>query len=156
MATDSIIDGPYGGYGGQPYSELHNNQKLKHVDAWGTSFAGYDVLGGIQFTWADGFQGPVIGREDANHYKAFDFDDDERITKMTVYAGDGEGFVNGIHFETDNPKHKPFDVGSRIGKDNYPDLGNGEWIGAESRNPAVAQDGGAQGVVDNIRLYFND
>ncbi|KKK22198.1 hypothetical protein P175DRAFT_0217466 [Aspergillus ochraceoroseus IBT 24754] len=156
MAQDNIVDGPFGGFGGQPYREQHNSQRLKKVDAWGTSYAGYFVLGGFQLTWPDGHQSDLVGKIDANHHSSFNFDDDEKITSMIVYAGDGEGFVNGIHFETNKPQHGAFDVGGTEGKQNPLDVGNGEWVGAESRDPSVPHDGGAEGVVDNIRVYFNE
>jgi hypothetical protein len=149
-------DGPYGGQGGSAYNALHNEQKVKHVEAWSADYKGYNVLGALELSFEDGTSTGRIGGRDPNidydPVEPFDFQDGETITRMHVYAGDGEGFCNGFDFETNWGRE--FTVGSKIGKPNQvPDLGrNGEWAGASGRDDVH----GADAVVDNMILYFKN
>ncbi|OJI96708.1 hypothetical protein ASPVEDRAFT_36118 [Aspergillus versicolor CBS 583.65] len=144
-----VRNGPYGGMGGEYYNAEHDEHKIRRVDAWGRSYRGYDVLNGFQFTYDDGHKGPLVGHENPNDHKDFTFEDGEKIDRMTVYAGFDEGFVNGFDFHT-NYNHD-FTVAGKEGKVNHlPHLGNGEWIGAEGRDPIH----GAAEVVDNIDIWF--
>ncbi|KAL3483113.1 hypothetical protein BJX62DRAFT_231213 [Aspergillus germanicus] len=149
-------DGPYGGQGGSSYNALHNDQKIKHIDAWKCNYMGYDVLGGLNFVFEDGTPSGRFGCKD-NHIgyveeRPFDFADGETIDSMKVYAGDGEGFCNGFEFHTNHNNH--YSAGSKIGRE-FPvdNLGkNGEWAGATGRDGQH----GADAVVDNMVLYFKN
>ncbi|KAL2830897.1 Jacalin-like lectin domain-containing protein [Aspergillus cavernicola] len=144
-----VLNGPYGGLGGSYYNAEHGEHKIKKLDAWGRSYAGYDVLNGIQFTWDDNYNGPLIGHKNDNIHREFEFQDDEKINAMTVYAGDGEGFVNGLEFDTNRGRH--YEVGGKEGKVNHlRNLGTGDWIGAEGRDNIH----GASDVVDSMDIYF--
>lgn len=148
-AYGRVKNGPYGGMGGEYYDAEHGEHKIRQVNAWGRSYAGYDVLNGFQFTYDDGYQGPLVGHENVNNHKEFTFKDGEKIDSMTVYAGDNEGFVNGFDFHTNYNNN--YSVGGKEGKPNrLPSIGTGEWIGAEGRDPIH----GAADVVDNIDIWF--
>lgn len=145
-----VMNGPYGGMGGSYYNAEHGSHKVKKINAWGRSYAGYDVLNGFQFTFDDGQLGPLVGHINANVPGEFEFHDGEKIASMNVYAGDGEGFVNGFKFDTNQGRH--FEIGGKEGKNNaLANLGTGDWIAAEGRDPIH----GADDVVDNIEIYFN-
>ncbi|OJJ08460.1 hypothetical protein ASPVEDRAFT_34609 [Aspergillus versicolor CBS 583.65] len=145
-----VMNGPYGGMGGSYYNAEHGSHKIKKINAWGRSYAGYDVLNGFQFTFDDNHQGPLVGHINENDAGEFEFRDGEKISSMHVHAGDGEGFVNGFEFDTN--QHRHFEIGGKEGKDNdVPHLGNGDWIAAEGRDPIH----GADAVVDNIDIYFS-
>ncbi|KAL4778135.1 Jacalin-like lectin domain-containing protein [Aspergillus varians] len=145
-----VTNGPYGGMGGSYYDAEHGSHKIKKVNAWGRSYAGYDVLNGFQFTYDDGYQSPLVGHVNNNVSGQFEFKDGEKIASMNVYAGDGEGFVNGFEFNTNQGRH--FTIGGKEGKNNHlQNLGTGDWIGAEGRDPIH----GAAEVVDNIDIYFS-
>ncbi|KAL3455763.1 hypothetical protein BJX64DRAFT_297298 [Aspergillus heterothallicus] len=148
-------DGPYGGPGGSAYDARSNESRVHRVRTWSADYAGYNVLGGIQFDFDDGSSSGRIGGRDPNinYYedKPFIFDDGEKIEDMTVFAGDGEGFCNGIMFHTNKAEKGPWKGGSQIGYPfHVPDLGNGEWAGATGRDSQH----GANAVVDNMVLYF--
>ncbi|EAW20403.1 uncharacterized protein NFIA_100400 [Aspergillus fischeri NRRL 181] len=143
-----VEDGPYGGYGGSYYKAEHGAHKIKKIDAWGRSYDGYDVVNGFQFTWDDGYTGPLVGQKNPNIHKTFEFGDNEMITSMTIRAGHNEGYVDAIEFDTNKRRH--YEVGGKGGEPNIikgEDLGNGEWIGAEGRDRIH----GADAVVDSIK-----
>ncbi|GIC92227.1 uncharacterized protein Aud_008693 [Aspergillus udagawae] len=143
-----VEDGPYGGYGGSYYKAEHGQHKIKKIDAWGRSYDGYDVVNGFQFTWDDGYKGPLVGHQNPNIYRPFEFEDDEKITSMTIRAGHDVGFVDAIEFNTNKSRH--YEVGGKGGEPNVikgKHLGNGDWIGAEGRDPIH----GADAVVDSIK-----
>ncbi|GKZ36919.1 hypothetical protein AbraIFM66950_008184 [Aspergillus brasiliensis] len=148
-------DGPYGGMGGSAYDARNEEQKLRHLDAWATDYNGYRVLGAIRFEFDQGSSGRIGGKDpNLNYYpESYDFDPDETIKEMWVYAGDNEGYVNGFKFKTDRGE---FEIGGTEGKETYlhgRDLGaNGEWAGATGRDTVH----GADAVVDNMILYFRD
>jgi hypothetical protein len=143
------MNGPYGGMGGSYYDEVHGEHKVKKIDAWGRSYKGYDVLNGFQFTWDDNHVGNLIGHKNDNIHSGFEFKDGEKIHGMTVYAGDGEGFVNGFKFDTN--KGRSYSIGGKKGKENHlANLGTGDLIGAEGRDKTH----GAGEVVDNMDIYF--
>ncbi|KAA8645428.1 hypothetical protein EYZ11_008625 [Aspergillus tanneri] len=147
-----VEDGPYGGFGGSYYNAENGQRKIKRIDAWGRSWDGYDVVNGLQFTWDDGYQGPLVGHKNPNIYRPFEFDRDEIITSMTIRAGDNVGYVDGIEFDTNQNRH--YEVGGKGGKANVLRgrlLGNGEWTRAEGRDPIH----GAGEVLDNIKVFFN-
>ena len=144
-----IMNGPYGGMGGSYYNEVHGEHNIKKIDAWGRSYSGYDVLNGFQFTWDDNYQGNLIGQKNDNIHQGFEFEDGEKINNMTVYAGDGEGYVNGFQFDTNKGRH--YSIGGTEGKVNHlNNLGTGDLIGAEGRDSIH----GSGEVVDNMDLYF--
>ncbi|GAQ11726.1 griffithsin [Aspergillus lentulus] len=146
--TQRVEDGPYGGNGGSYYDAEHGHHKIKRIDAWGRSYAGFDVVNGFQFTWDDGYTGPLVGEKNDNIYRPFEFEDNEKITSMTIRAGDNEGYVDAIEFDTNRSRH--YEVGGKGGKLNRIEgeqLGNGEWIGAEGKDGAV---------VDSIEVFFNE
>ncbi|OJJ52424.1 hypothetical protein ASPSYDRAFT_52052 [Aspergillus sydowii CBS 593.65] len=144
-----VKNGPYGGMGGEYYDAEHGEHKIRKVDAWGRSYAGYDVLNGFQFTYDDGYQGQLVGHKNPNDHEEFTFKDGEKIDSMNVYAGDNEGFVNGFDFHTNYNNN--YTIGGKEGKPNHlTNLGNGEWIGVEGRDPIH----GAAEVVDNMDIWF--
>ncbi|KAJ0420282.1 hypothetical protein BJY00DRAFT_323976 [Aspergillus carlsbadensis] len=149
-------DGPYGGQGGSAYNATHNEQKIRHIDAWGATYDGYPVLGALQFVFEDGTPtGRIGGRDPGIGYTPeppFDFQDGETIESMNVYAGDGEGFCNGFEFHTN--RGRDYSAGTKIGlKSAVEDLGrDGEWAGASGRDGQH----GADAVVDNMILYFKN
>ncbi|GLA36001.1 hypothetical protein AnigIFM63309_001659 [Aspergillus niger] len=149
-------DGPYGGMGGSAYDARRGDQKVRHLDAWETNYNNYKVLGAINFGFDQGSTGRIGGRDpNLNYYqKSFDFEDDETIDDMWIFAGDGEGYVNGFNFHTTRGNN--FEVGGTEGLPTHlqgPDLGeNGEWAGATGRDPIH----GADAVVDNMILYFKE
>ncbi|OJJ96421.1 hypothetical protein ASPACDRAFT_125023 [Aspergillus aculeatus ATCC 16872] len=151
--ADLARDGPYGGQGGSAYDGTHNEQRVRHIDAWSTQYQNYDVLGAIQFGFEDGTSSGRIGGRDPNlpyYPKSFDFADDENIDRMTVFAGNGEGFCNGFTFHTTHGR--TWNVGGTEGlPSEVPDLGRqGEWAGATGRDGQH----GADAVIDSMILYF--
>ncbi|BCR93140.1 uncharacterized protein AKAW2_10186A [Aspergillus luchuensis] len=153
-------DGPFGGQGGSSYDARDGEEKVKHVDVWTAKYgdANYDVIGAIDFRFQNGYStGRIGGRDPAVPLSGpypFDFMDDEGIDDMYVFAGDGEGFVNGLEFHTNFDRR--FKVGGSEGRPNHlrgPDLGaKGEWAGATGRDNLH----GADAVVDNMILYFKE
>ncbi|PYH69547.1 uncharacterized protein BO88DRAFT_404559 [Aspergillus vadensis CBS 113365] len=154
-------DGPFGGLGGSAYDARDNEEKVKRVDVWTANYGdrNYEVIGGINFEFQDGYStGRIGGRDPAiplyGPY-SYNFADDETIKEMHVYAGHDDGFVNGLRFST-NRQDNAYDVGGHEGNDNKlvgSDLGaNGEWAGATGRDNIH----GADAVVDNMILYFKE
>ncbi|KAJ5589290.1 Mannose-binding lectin [Penicillium hordei] len=144
-----VMNGPYGGPGGGGYDEEDGEHKVRRIDAWGRSYNGYDVLNGFQFTWDDGVQGNLIGNTNDNIYEFYEFNDGETIDSMTVYAGDGEGYVNGFEFDTNLGGH--YSIGGTEGKVNYlENLGTGDLTAAAGRDSTH----GSGDVVDSIDIYF--
>ncbi|KAI9924845.1 hypothetical protein ASPWEDRAFT_40579 [Aspergillus wentii DTO 134E9] len=143
-----IVSGPFGGPGGEHYSERGEN--LTEFHAWGTSRDGFFVVSAIQFFW-DGKPGRIVGTPDDNHYKSIRFNHDERIKNMTIHAGHEQGYVDNITFET-NQGHK-FEVGGNGGEVHPINVGSGHWLGADGGDDFGGLRG-AKGVVDRIRVYF--
>ncbi|KAF7589542.1 hypothetical protein BBP40_004165 [Aspergillus hancockii] len=147
----TIESGPYGGNGGSYYDATHGTHRITKIDAWGRSYRGYDVLNGFRFTFDDNQKSPLVGHENPNIHRAFEFEKGEKITSMTIHAGDNEGFVNGFEFDTNKPRH--YEVGGKEGLASHitgKHLGNGEWAGAQGRDRIH----GASEVVDNMDIFF--
>ncbi|KAL4880651.1 hypothetical protein BJY04DRAFT_219121 [Aspergillus karnatakaensis] len=143
--------GPFGGFGGEYYDAEHGDgeYRVQHLVAGGRSYEGFDVLNGFQFFWDDGYKSGVVGHIQPGTEEYYDFKENEKITSMTIYAGDNEGFVNGFEFKT-NMDGK-FEVGGKEGlATRLTDLGTGDLVGAEGRDPIH----GAAEVVDSMKIYF--
>ncbi|KAJ5589213.1 Mannose-binding lectin [Penicillium hordei] len=143
------MNGPFGGKDGGGYDEQHGKHKVKIIDAWGTKFKTYDVLNGFQFIWDDGHRSNLIGHRNDSNYKGVEFNDGEKITDMTVHAGNGEGYVNGFEFNTNQNRH--YSIGGKEGKA-FPlkNLGTGYLTGATGGYP----NHGCGDVVDSMDIYF--
>ncbi|KAF7590776.1 hypothetical protein BBP40_002392 [Aspergillus hancockii] len=139
-----VQSGPYGGPGGDPVNEWGPpGSKVRKVIGWNTRYNNYDVVGAIQLNWP-GQAGPIAGTPEGNPV-TIELDDNELITEMQIYSGDGEGYVDHIHFDTNKGKH--FDIGGPGGARHDVNVGNGDWMAA------VADAGGC---VDDITVFFGD
>ncbi|KAL2834788.1 hypothetical protein BJY01DRAFT_252819 [Aspergillus pseudoustus] len=150
-----VTDGPYGGPGGSAYDARDNGVKVRDIQTWTANYNSYNVLGAIEFTFADNQPSGRIGGKDPNvgynPDQPFSFEDGETIENMTFYAGDNQGYCNGFEFDTNYGNH--FEGGTKIGMPSTVDqLGNGELAGASGRDNSH----GADAVVDSMILYFND